>query len=483
MSFSEIGIAGYQTSCQANYTNRQTSDKRFVLRALYGVCESENYRVVPDNAAECIDVYDRQGEPLGTYDYADLAARQDAQSGKQLLISEHGALDYDAMVLDDEMKENLKTLMGGGALNVQRLQGYTLMTNPDTGIQYLVRQGEEGRGGTLLFQSDADMRNYDALAQTYASRYPNLIGSMDEAYIWAELEIKGLAYRTEDGIVGFGYGGAFYHDNADPTKDWSVSFSGSVYQEISGLVQSGSMSEEQMQEQSTWQNMRARTDEQKQPSDAFWERREREMSVYRMKQRKRRISREAKARKEQRRQAKIEQEIKRKRRARYVRIMEESSWKRKLQSQESIRNYYQSGISAEVVSFIVSDRETVRGRTEGCVRCTFADKNPDKLETVYYVYYSPEGIRCIREGERNPRHPAQKIGIDVLQWEIPLDDAGQYERVAGFLADFSNEDDLCFTVEEGFWREFLEDGSNTAPVLFEEEEAGGPAPVFGTTRA
>lgn len=186
--------------------------------------------------------------------------------------------------------------------------------------------------------------------------------------------------------------------------------------------------------------------------EAFWERKKAEAD--RLSKRRKSISREAKFRKEQRRQAKLEQEIKRKRRARYVRIMEESSWKRKLQSQEAIRNYYQGEVSAEVVSFIVSDRSVCQGRTEGCVRCTFSGNEPDQLDTVYYTYYSPEGLRCIREGERNPSSPQQKLGIDVLQWEIPLDNE-QYEAVAAFLAEQSESADLRFTASESFWREFL----------------------------
>lgn len=172
--------------------------------------------------------------------------------------------------------------------------------------------------------------------------------------------------------------------------------------------------------------------------------------------RKRSLKKEQKLREQQRRQMKYEQEVRRKRRARYVRIMEESSWKRKLQSQEAVRNYYQSEVSAEVVSFIVSDRSLCQGRTDGCVRCVFSGNEPEKLDTVYYTYYSPEGLRCIREGERNPSNPGQKLTADVLQWEILLEHGGQYEAVAEFLAGLPEEEDLCFTASEGFWREFLD---------------------------
>ncbi len=171
--------------------------------------------------------------------------------------------------------------------------------------------------------------------------------------------------------------------------------------------------------------------------------------------RRRRAKKEARVREQQRRQIKYERELKRKRRARYVRIMEESSWKRKLESQESIRNYYQSEVSAEVVSFIVADRSVTQGRTEGCIRCTFAGNEPDQLNTVFFTYYSPDGLFCIREGERNPSNPNQKLTVDVLQWEIPLEDEGQYEAVSKYLAGLPEGEDFSFAAREEFWREFL----------------------------
>ena len=35
----------------------------------------------------------------------------------------------------------------------------------------------------------------------YFNKYPNLIESREEGYIWADLEIKGMAQRTDYAIV------------------------------------------------------------------------------------------------------------------------------------------------------------------------------------------------------------------------------------------------------------------------------------------
>ena len=67
------------------------------LKQEYSEYESENYRIVPDNEAECFDIYNKDGERLGAFSYSDIKIRQDETTGKQFLISEHGTMSYDAL--------------------------------------------------------------------------------------------------------------------------------------------------------------------------------------------------------------------------------------------------------------------------------------------------------------------------------------------------------------------------------------------------
>lgn len=53
-------------------------------------------------------------------------------------------MSYDALVMDGELKEALQNVMGVEALEIEALQGFTLKTHSGTGIQYLIRDGEEG---------------------------------------------------------------------------------------------------------------------------------------------------------------------------------------------------------------------------------------------------------------------------------------------------------------------------------------------------
>ena len=182
------------------------------LKQEYSEYESENYRIVPDNEAECFDIYNKDGERLGAFSYSDIKIRQDETTGKQFLISEHGTMSYDALVLDDELKDALQNVMDKDSLDVETLQGFTLNTHSGTGIQYLVKDGEEGRGGKVLLQNEADRKRYEELAEMYFDKYPNLIESREEGFIWADLEIRGMAKRTDQGIISIGADGMSYSD-------------------------------------------------------------------------------------------------------------------------------------------------------------------------------------------------------------------------------------------------------------------------------
>ena len=225
------------------------------VKPAYETYESENYRIVPDNEAGCFDIYDKQGERIGAFDYSDIKVRQDSVTGKQFLISEHGTMSYDAVVLDGELKDALQNVMGVETLETEELQRFTLKTYSGTGIQYLVRDGEEGRGGKVLLQSQADIEKYEALAEAYFNKYPNLIHDKNTAYIWADLEIKGLAQHTNNGIISMGFNGMSYNDNADYKNNWSVLFSGDTYKAVFECLQNNRGSIEEMQKFATWQDV------------------------------------------------------------------------------------------------------------------------------------------------------------------------------------------------------------------------------------
>ena len=221
----------------------------------YETYQSDNYKIVPDNEAGCFDIYNKQGERLGAFSYSDIVIGQDAVTGKQFLISEHGTMSYDALVIDDELKNALKNIMGKDELETEQLKGYTLQTHPETGIQYLLREGEEGRGGKVLLQTEEDIAKYEALAETYFNKYPNLIKDKKAAYIWADLEIKGMAKRAEQGLISMGYDGMSYNDNLDYQNNWSVVFGKGTYEALYEYIRNNPMGISEMQKFNVWQDI------------------------------------------------------------------------------------------------------------------------------------------------------------------------------------------------------------------------------------
>ena len=192
---------------------------------------------------------------MGAFSYSDIKIRQDETTGKQFLISEHGTMSYDALVLDDELKDALQNVMDKDSLDVETLQGFTLNTHSDTGIQYLVKDGEEGRGGKVLLQNEADRKRYEELAEMYFDKYPNLIESREEGFIWADLEIRGMAKRTDQGIISIRAGGMSSSDNANYRNNWTGRFSGSMYEKLYEWLQNHKDSMEEIHKFSTWQKV------------------------------------------------------------------------------------------------------------------------------------------------------------------------------------------------------------------------------------
>lgn len=114
-------------------------------------------------------------------------------------------------------------------------------------------------------------------------------------------------------------------------------------------------------------------------------------------------------------------------------------------------------VSEEQISLLFEDQDVISENGISCTKGTYSGGNPEDLKTVFYTYYSPKCIKCIREGERNPANPEEKIGEDRLQWEIKLDSREQYDKIMEFLSNFPKEDNFRFATRSFFWNDFLEE--------------------------
>ena len=73
--------------------------------------------------------------------------------------------------------------------------------------------------------------------------------------------------------------------------------------------------------------------------------------------------------------------------------------------------------------------------------CTYQMK--DGKELSYVTVYEKDRIYCEKEGEED------------CEWEIPLEDETQYDKVMSFLNGLQEKDNQSFTIHNTFWQDFL----------------------------
>lgn len=76
--------------------------------------------------------------------------------------------------------------------------------------------------------------------------------------------------------------------------------------------------------------------------------------------------------------------------------------------------------------------------------CTYPIETGDGVsEVTWSTFYEKNRIYCIREG------------CDACEWEIPLGDETQYDKVMSFLNGLKDKENLRFASHENFWRDYL----------------------------
>ena len=132
---------------------------------------------------------------------------------------------------------------------------YYIGTHARTGIQYVMKPGDEGRGGKVLLRDAADVAKYNALAEEYYNRYPNLVTSQESSRIYASFEICGMMERTETGFVRIGFDNISYNDNFDYKKNWSAKLTGDTWEMLWKWLEENRSRMEKTGEFSTWGNI------------------------------------------------------------------------------------------------------------------------------------------------------------------------------------------------------------------------------------
>ena len=221
--------------------------------------ETPNYKFVPEPEIGSGGMRIlKNGQSVAVFSVDDLKIRVDEQTGTRVLISEMGGFGgawYDAIPVDAELENGLAEAIGVEDIPEVELEGYYIGTHAGTGIQYVMRPGDEGRGGKVLLRNAADVAKYNALAEEYYTRYPNLVTSQEAGKIYASFEICGMQERTSTGFVNIRYDSISYHDNFDYKKNWSAKLTGDTWDMLWQWLEENRSRMEKVGEFSTWGNI------------------------------------------------------------------------------------------------------------------------------------------------------------------------------------------------------------------------------------
>ena len=248
-------------SLKEKYTTTEVSKERRTEIKVSNFKEHEtpNYKFVPEPTIGKGGMRIlKNGQSVAVFSVDNLKIRVDEQTGTRVLISEIGGYNgiwYDAISVDAELENGLAEAIGVDDIPEVALEGYYIGTHAGTGIQYVMKPGEEGRGGKILFKSEADVARYNALAEEYYTRYPNLIESQEEGRIWATFEILGMAERTASGIVSVHPDNISYSDNSDYKNNWSIMLNDETWELLYEWLEENRNRMEEMNKFSSWRDI------------------------------------------------------------------------------------------------------------------------------------------------------------------------------------------------------------------------------------
>ena len=135
---------------------------------------------------------------------------------RYLLIPYYKDLNtYEMVVLDDDLEAEVKENTDQFWYD-RPLSDYTIKTNDEIDLEYIVRNGDGLWEGHILLHDKDDRKIFDALAQDYSDRYTEVIQDAETGYIYAAEEVMGLSERYENGFLFLQTGTLMYLDLKDP---------------------------------------------------------------------------------------------------------------------------------------------------------------------------------------------------------------------------------------------------------------------------
>lgn len=167
--------------------------------------ETMNYKI--EQADECymkdFVITDKKSGQKLYLDENELVVQKDESSGIKFIFDTSDKVTMQPkLVVVEELEQALKTWINkaGKPMQEKQLEDYSVNTDQNTGIRYLTRNGQEGKGADILLLTDADRSKFEEIKNEYL-KYPNIAENQDIAEIRAAMEISGNSKRCANGVL------------------------------------------------------------------------------------------------------------------------------------------------------------------------------------------------------------------------------------------------------------------------------------------
>ncbi len=204
---------------------------------------SANYQLVCDDENYCYRIY-KNGKPLGgMVDYGDPIVVRDDHDGSVTLYTKYEDFQaYQPIPMDEELKEDIIRAMGKTAYFEEPFTHFHIIENIDLNLTYITKDSIYDDEHVLL-ADEKDIEKYQSLAQSYGKYFvPADIGDMiDFGYIYADLEVKGRAGRTERGFWYIQPATIAYLDFTDTEKGWTLTLTYDEFNRFKDWIEEGNL--------------------------------------------------------------------------------------------------------------------------------------------------------------------------------------------------------------------------------------------------
>ena len=257
----DIGLSSYDAYSLMKNTGAKFSANNLITGSGQPAQEinTERYSIEScSGIAGYWQIYDKMFDQVFIFHPDATTVQTDSNTGKNYIMSNDpfGGL-MDVMPVDSELMGALKQFLNVDSVPTMALnKNYVIDVNPLTGIESFKIKGHEGGGFWILTNNEQQREKLQDLANIYKENYPNLIKTDSMAITFAELEIGGMAVRTENGILSLACNGMSFMANEEPPESWGILYpinNTYMYTAIMNAMKEGYITGSDIEDVSKWE--------------------------------------------------------------------------------------------------------------------------------------------------------------------------------------------------------------------------------------